>query len=352
MEFIYQPADTNRLGEFLIEGFTGPWVHFRAAIAFVKSSGTRHIEDALAAFARERDVEIIAGIDHGGTSYEGLQSLLAAVSPRGKLIVFHNPGFLTFHPKVFLFKSPTNADLYVGSGNLTGGGLFGNYETGMRIRLDLGEPGETEILQQVENVLDDWSDASHGTALALDQQLLDDLAALGLVSRESVIDASHRDDQDDAQAGDGSQQMVFPFRARSEPRAPRVPDRRQGSIADGWGDTAPSKGFVMTLQQTDVGVGQTSPGTSQRSPEIFVPLAARNADTAFWRWPDEFVEDSTRQGKFDRRGVGMRLGGAVIEVNMMTWPDRRDFRLRSEALRQRGCHRRHPSHGKGRKSCR
>ena len=32
----------------------------------------------------------------------------------------------------------------------------------------------------------------------------------------------------------------------------------------------------------------------------------------------------------------MRLGGEVISVNMMTWPDKRDFRLRSEALRSAG----------------
>lgn len=32
----------------------------------------------------------------------------------------------------------------------------------------------------------------------------------------------------------------------------------------------------------------------------------------------------------------MRLAGEIIVVNMMTWPDRHDFRLRSEALRSAG----------------
>ena len=32
----------------------------------------------------------------------------------------------------------------------------------------------------------------------------------------------------------------------------------------------------------------------------------------------------------------MRLGGEVVLVNMMTWPDRHDFRLRSEKLRSAG----------------
>ena len=92
----------------------------------------------------------------------------------------------------------------------------------------------------------------------------------------------------------------------------------------------------MTLQQTDVGVGQITRGASRRSPEIFIPLKARDAAPEFWGWKDQFVEDAKRPGKFDRRGVGMRLGAAVISVNMMTWPAKHDFRLRSEALRSAG----------------
>ena len=32
----------------------------------------------------------------------------------------------------------------------------------------------------------------------------------------------------------------------------------------------------------------------------------------------------------------MRLGAVIITVSMMTWPDRHDFRLRSEPLRSAG----------------
>jgi hypothetical protein len=32
----------------------------------------------------------------------------------------------------------------------------------------------------------------------------------------------------------------------------------------------------------------------------------------------------------------MRIGGSIAEVNMMTWPDKHDFRLRSEILRSAG----------------
>ncbi len=32
----------------------------------------------------------------------------------------------------------------------------------------------------------------------------------------------------------------------------------------------------------------------------------------------------------------MRIGADVVDVNMMTWPDKHDFRLRAEALRSAG----------------
>lgn len=339
MEFIHQPSDGNRLFDYLNEGFTGSWTHFRAAIAFVKRSGTRHIEGSLASFAQKREVEFIAGIDHRGSSYEGLQSLLHTVSPNGKVIVFHNLMFCTFHPKIYLFKSSVAADLVVGSGNLTGGGLSANYEANIRLRLNLTNPNEAKFLKSVEEVLDRWSDLSVGTARLLDEQLLAQLADWDLISSElSVASPSI---MHESVGGLTKGHKDFPFVARSEPGVlPFSPHRRDvrvgGPSQQTYAVSGPKIGFVMILQKTDVGVGQTAPNTSRRSPEIFIPLTARNADVEFWKWPKSFVEDPKKPGKFDRHGVRMRLGSKVIDVNMMTWPDKHDFRLRSESLRSAG----------------
>ena len=92
----------------------------------------------------------------------------------------------------------------------------------------------------------------------------------------------------------------------------------------------------MTLQQTDAGYGQVRRGAARRSPEIFIPLAARDYSPQFWGWQDQFTEDPERPGKWDRRGVRIRIGTQIVEVNMMTWPVKHDFRLRSEALRSAG----------------
>ena len=338
MEFIVQPAQSNRLGEYLNDNFAANWTHFRAAVAFVKRSGTQHIDSGLAAFAASHDVEIIAGIDHQGTSYEGLQSLLDSVSPSGRIIVFHNPGFLTFHPKVYLFKSSSAADIVIGSGNLTQGGLYSNYEAGLRLRLDLADPDQAATLQHIENVLDQWNDTTTGTALLLSSTLLAQLVAQGLAPPEA-LHASTTEARKQTQIGLRDDRGAMPFTVRAEPSAP-VPPRLQGSLpttpARALGQLAAPIGFLMTLQKTDVGVGQTTPGTSRRSPEIFIPLTARNAHPGFWKWPYGFVTDPNPPHKKDRQGVKMRLGGGIISVNMMTWPARHDFRLRNEALRNAG----------------
>ena len=350
MEFVHQPAPSNRLGEYLDENLSsGAWTHFRAAVAFVKRSGTRHVAPALEAFARNGHVEIIAGIDHRGTSAEGLRDLLDATSPRGRVVVFHNRLPFTFHPKVYLFKSPSAADVLVGSGNLTEGGLFTNYEAALRLSVDLNDPKQAALLASLEQVLDSWTDPSTGAALVLDDTLLARLTGLGLVPSEALAISEPGAMERDV-ARTRPRRAGFPFAARGEYRAPPAPRPAPMPEAPAAGTdrtaTAPAPesgapafraaGFVMTLQRTDVGVGQTTTGTSRRSPEIFVPLAARDMDPDFWGWPGGFTSDPRRPGKFDRRGVRIRLGSEVVSVNMMTWPDKHDFRLRSEALRSAG----------------
>ena len=353
MDFLGQPALSHRLGDYLKENLSGPWTHFRAAVAFVKRSGTRHIVAELAEFSRTRHVEIVAGIDHRGTSAEGLRDLLNAVRPNGRILVFHNLMPSTFHPKVYLFKSPDTAELLIGSGNLTEGGLFTNYEATMRLTLDLCDPDHTAVLQSVETTLDTWMDTESATARVVDAEFLDQLIELGLVPSEALA-AQETDDTkslDPAMVQDsGSIPADAPFVARPVPRAPAFPMTglqrdltlkelltvKQEPTQDLISPELEVTHFLMTLQRTDVGVGQTTTGTSRRSPEIFIPLSARDAAPEFWAWPGEFTSDPARPDKRDRQGVCMRLGTNIINVNMMTWPAKHDFRLRCEALRSAG----------------
>lgn len=247
-----------------------------------------------------------------------------------------------------MFRNTSAAEILIGSGNLTEGGLFTNYEAGVSISLDLARPHDTTILASIERTLDEWADLSAGTTHVLNDDLLAQLTDLGVVPSEAS--PSPNSGFPEPTVDDNRGVIKSLFAARSEPRAPHVQPHEGQPQQPVEGQSAPtstsatstpsvsaaSSVFVMTLQQTDVGVGQTSKGTAPRSPEIFVPLAARDACPDFWGWPDAFEADARKHGKYDRRHVRIRLDQEVVEVNMMTWPDKHDFRLRSEALRSAG----------------
>ena len=347
VELIRQPAGSRRLGDLLMAGLAGDWTNFRAAVAFVKSSGVRHLAESLAAFGRSGRIDIVVGIDHGGTSYEGLRDLMAAAGPNARLAIFHNRLPYTFHPKVYLFKSRSSGEIFMGSGNLTEGGLFTNYEAGVRLGLDLGESDQAAVLEDVEGMLNAWADPASGTVSVLDENVLEVLLHSGLVPAEADLASERRKPWQPTGSALVARGL---FEARTEQRAPGIPGRqRRQRVGPGKPDKwkaapepaageaqfVPSR-FVMTLQKTDVGVGQTSAGTARRSPEIFVPLSARDANPGFWEWPAAFEEDPTKRGKFDRKEVRTRFAGRTVTINMMTWPDKHDFRLRCTALRDAG----------------
>jgi len=358
MQLIGQPARSDRLGEYLKRNLSSAWTQLRIAVAFVKRSGTRHVIRDISSFARTAKVEIIVGIDHQGTSVEGLQDLLDAVGDEGRVIVFHNRLPFTFHPKVYLFKDEKQAEVAIGSGNLTQGGLYTNYEMSVLHTLSLDQPDHRKFLKSIEDMLDEWADTISGNSAVLNQTLIEALVDDGLIVKESAMHSTQKpaaqqsSDNGAIKKSDHPTALVSPFVAKPVPPSPQseIPMPVLAAIGQPTGRSrdsheqmftlhsgAPKRmHFVMTLQKTDVGTGQTTQGTAKRSPEIFVPLSARDALPDFWGWPLAFREDPDREGKYDRTGVRVRLGTKVFQVNMMTWPVKRDFRLRAEALRSAG----------------
>ena len=351
LDFIHQPTGKIRLGDYLQSHLRqNEWTHFRAAIAFVKYSGTRHIREALTSFSHHSHVKISVGIDSGGTSMEGLRDLLESLEGRGEIWVYHNENNSTFHPKIYLFKNDIRADLLVGSGNLTEGGLYTNYEASLAVSLDLNLQEDRNLLKLIEDTLDVWSHLAPGTSRLLTLELLDQL----VTNQDVPIEAQARETEEVAanfrQAAVRAARLPL-FARIAVPRAPRPPKEVPGKSEEEYlteedfdveastplpWQAGKFRGFVMMLQQMDVGVGQITPGKSRRSPEIFIPLTARDYDPDFWGWPQSFIEDRLKPEKMDRRGVKMRIGTRIVDVNMMTWPDKSDFRLRSEFLRSAG----------------
>ncbi len=357
--FFGQPLSAQSLGELLKNNLTsGNWTEFRAAVAFLKFSGMQHLSEPLQYFLKNPNSKskVSVGVDLFGTSVEGLRELLAASGIQGEVWVFHdNAGHHpTFHPKLYFFKNSQAALVLIGSGNITQGGLFTNYEAEIVIDLDLSTADDVQLLQQIETALDYWCDPSTGLSALLDKKGFVDLINDGLITLESAtpnpVPAPPTKSATKGKKVPPSSLVFakskFPtipnpgktLTTKSKPPrkipASRVPPTSKPKVAPVASQIGSR--FLMTLQKTDVGIGQTHAGASRRSPEIFIPLAARNHNTSFWGWDSMFVEDTNKPGKFDRQGVKMRIGSSIVAVNMMTWPDKSDFRLRSEALRSAG----------------
>jgi HKD family nuclease len=364
------PHGATRLGDVLVELLADEqWTEFRAAIAFVKRSGTKHVRDPLAAFARRGGrVKISAGIDAGGTSREGLEDLLTAIDGRGELYVFKNANSSTFHPKLFLFRNDVAARLLIGSGNLTEGGLYTNYEAGVIIALAISDAEQAALLGEVEAALNAWSTPLAGNCYLVDNELLRRLTLDGWIPDEAYARGVDIPGNEHGRTHEGN----LLFSGVPVPRAPAVytiassPSvvRADDSAANLKG-TATTAGviaqqpqaqrsgdlsglrervFLMTLQNTDVGVGQVRPGKQRRSAEVFIPLVCRDHDPKFWGWPSLFVEDASYvgrrdaqgRGKMDRANVRIRIGEKIVNAVFWYNPNKKDVRIRSEDLRSAG----------------
>jgi len=369
MRILVQPFSEKSMGEFIIEslrGIHGDFDSFQAAVAFAKRSGVQHIEVQLKEFVRNgKNARIVVGVDLNGTTAEGLESLLNALGDNGKLFVTHDENiFVTFHPKIYFFESDEVAILAVGSGNLTAGGLYSNDEAFAILELDKSDLNDQATIHQYKEGFEKWCDEdSECVRRITDRDDIQTLIDAGYVPIEAVVpieadeaaedivpdddsedeDGAHnRDDEGDAPQTEAELPRLF-GRMQGRKRAPRigvrptvVPRKQPQVPSQPQAKTPGNLVFVMTLQRTDVGKGQTTAGTGRRSPEIFIPLVARDEEPDFWGWDNLFVDDPAKPGKKDRHDVKVRLAGDIININMFYNPIKKDLRLRSEALRSSG----------------
>lgn len=162
IEVILLPYD-SAVGASLLARLTdelnnGGWSCFRAAVAFVRSSGNdAGLMNALEKFSdRGGKVHFTAGANvfsgnEKGTDLDALEQLLNALRPESTEIFLYHEQSRTFHPKVYLFdnSSKESALLIVGSSNWTGGGLVTNVEASIAVHLDLSIKQHEELYDRV-----------------------------------------------------------------------------------------------------------------------------------------------------------------------------------------------------------
>ncbi|MGF1871976.1 hypothetical protein [Photobacterium indicum] len=134
MELMNQPF-TGQLGNRLIELLDSQEYHtLNIVVAFAKNSGVLRIKDSLERFRRQNGkINAYVGVDLSGTSYEALTTLLIHTD---SLNVVHSEKSQTFHSKIYQFIGEDKELIVVGSHNLTGGGLWTNFESSVIIPID------------------------------------------------------------------------------------------------------------------------------------------------------------------------------------------------------------------------
>lgn len=177
VRFLGQPNHGQfgeHLAKLLDDGPIGKYTEFHLFSAFVKRSGVARLEGALRNFRSARGSKICSyvGIDHNGTSREGL-GLLNDLSDE-TYVIHSTRADVTFHPKIFLLKGPNVCSALVGSTNLTAGGFFTNIEAAILLEdIDV----DNELWLQFQEYLAYWKNTQHPFVVRLNARNLVPLLA-------------------------------------------------------------------------------------------------------------------------------------------------------------------------------
>lgn len=191
-----QPDGTSTLGEVLLTALADPqWTTIRASVAYAKMSGVKHISGPLQAFGNRADDDswLVVGIDQQGSSLEAVEELFLLVNDwGGGVFILQNPTgnpSPTFHPKLWFFTNVarTAALLIAGSGNLTEGGLYTNYEAGTITTLDSRRASDAAIISEVDTLFGEWTDSSQPHVLQASLETLQKLHDSGDLPSEDTI---------------------------------------------------------------------------------------------------------------------------------------------------------------------
>jgi HKD family nuclease len=284
------PPDDEHLGNQLnrlLSGQEGRFDTFIGNVAFVKFSGVSRIYSALQEFRKSGGKSRLAvGINHGGTSQQGLEYLRKAVD--SLFVYFDNSRqHRTFHPKVYLFEQEhKKAVLFVGSGNLTAGGLFLNYESQLRIDLDLSNSPDRKLFESVKNACELYFDKASKCAVEMTDELFEKLVV-------KLPDETQAKSEDEAERSSGdadSSGFTTLFGASKFSPAPSA-NIKLARTAPVTVPPPSAEGFWKMMSPHDVHKRQ-SPGQiviPKRFRKFFPPVAPSKGRGAGYQWEASFA---------------------------------------------------------------
>lgn len=172
MSIINQPFQ-RQLGNIIISELEKGYTDFTIFSAFAKNSGVLRLKDSIEKFrANGGNIKAFIGIDLDGTSYEALLNLFSLCS---ELYVIHSENFsTTYHSKIYLMENAASAWCAIGSNNLTGGGLWTNFESCSIQSYHL--PAEKNALENIYSIIDKYSDPDYPCSVKINS--IDDINTL------------------------------------------------------------------------------------------------------------------------------------------------------------------------------
>ena len=250
LEFLGQPYDEDATAGAFVRRVLHDeaYDHFTAVVAWARFRGIRRISDELDEL-RERggSSRLIVGIDEGIATRPGLVLALRHFS---EVYVLHDRPGLTFHPKLYLAEGGASAALLVGSGNLTAGGLYSNYEAGVAVTFALPDEESSSTLAgaraYVDRLLSDTE-----ICRKLDEALLEKLVAdprygvsekeLSWSRREHLPEGIEPEDVDptaeEAGPPDIEGESLFGKSAHKKPPVPPLPPEAKSELEEIHGES-------------------------------------------------------------------------------------------------------------------
>ena len=308
--------------------------HGFIVVAWARRSGVGLLHSALGESLR--NIDVVVGMAHRGTSAEALVHL-RALSRR--VFVYHKHHLQTFHPKVYLFDDgqhpPSEAVLMIGSSNLTGGGLYQNIEGNLVLELHPADNREehatyNSVVQEIRSLTE-----SPYCELIVDDVRIEELLHDRYISTERALGSKRQRDSNEApRRGELRQLPEAP-----PPPLPRIGlppldigfSERQGTGA-GLEQTTNDREeentyydvteqfYIRTLTRNDVNkLHGVTPGTA----EWDIGMTARSEIPEFWGWPDEYTEVLRRLPRLEWRTTGTLrssvTGKAGVDVEIVLW---------------------------------
>lgn len=236
MAIINQPFQ-GQLGNILIENLSADYKSITIFSAFAKNSGVLRLKDALEKFrANGGFIKAFIGIDLDGTSCEALLNLYALCD---ELYVIHSENFsTTYHSKIYLLESPQRAWCAIGSNNLTGGGLWTNFESCSIQIFKL--PEEKAELNNINAIIAQYRDPGYSCSTKIssidDINILESTNYISKESTQKINNITKRVRQKERQKTNplfGSEKISIPLIMNNEPkRNARSNSRTSDSVVD------------------------------------------------------------------------------------------------------------------------